>query len=306
MTIKEVGRPHRWTRRSVIQAGLAGTAALALTRLSLAEETPVAPQFVTSKDGTPIAFDQVGSGPALVLVGGALSQRGAWAPIAKLLSAKFTVLSVDRRGRGDSGDTAPYAVEREIEDIAAVIDAAGGTAFVHGQSSGAVLSLRVAASYPDKVKKLSVYEPPLILDDSRPPVPADAMAQVSELVEANKRGDAVSYWMTDVVGAPPEAVAEMKAAPIWPELEAVANTLPYDLAVLGDLMSGRPLPANAWHEATMPVLVMSGGASPEWISASAVALANTLPKAEHKTLEGQTHDAAPDVLAPAVEWFLLG
>ncbi|RYE50108.1 MAG: alpha/beta hydrolase, partial [Hyphomicrobiales bacterium] len=129
------------------------------------------PQFVTSKDGTQIAYDQVGSGPALVLVGGALSQRGAWAPIAKLLSAKFTVLSVDRRGRGDSGDTAPYAVEREIEDIAAVIDAAGGTAFVHGQSSGAVLSLRVAATYPDKVKKLSVYEPPLILDDSRPPVP---------------------------------------------------------------------------------------------------------------------------------------
>ena len=305
MTRKEVGKPRAWTRRCIIQAGLAGTAALAFTRLSLAEETPVATQYVSSKDGTQIAYDQVGNGPALVLVGGALSQRGAWAPIAKLLSAKFAVLSVDRRGRGDSGDTAPYAVEREIEDIAAVIDAAGGTAFVHGQSSGAVLSLRVAAAYPDKVKKLSVYEPPLILDGTRPPVPDDAMAQVSELLEANRRGDAVSYWMTDVVGAPPEAVTEMKATPMWPELEAVAHTLPYDLAVLGDLMSGKPLPAKAWHEATMPVLVMSGGASPEWMRASARALANTLPKAEHKSLEDQTHDAAPDVLAPAIEWLLL-
>jgi pimeloyl-ACP methyl ester carboxylesterase len=191
-----------------------------------------------------------------------------------------------------------------MEDVAAVIDAAGGAAFVHGQSSGAVLSLRLAAMHPEKVTRLSVYEPPLTLDYSRPPVPPDATARVSELLAANRRSDAVVYWMTDVVGAPSEAVAEMKSTPMWPALEAVAHTLPYDLAVVGDLMSGKPLPAGAWKEATMPVLVMGGGASPTWIQTSAQTLAATLPRARHETLDGQTHEAAPDLLAAAIEQFL--
>ena len=301
------GKTHWLGRRTFIQTSLASTVLYAAaTRLVAAQEATVAPKFLSSNDGTQIAYDQVGSGPQLILVGGALSQRGAWAPMAKLLSPHFTVLSLDRRGRGDSDDTPPYSVEREIEDIVALIDESGGTAFLHGHSSGAVLALGAAAAFPDKVQKLSLYEPPLILDDSRPPPPADATTQISELIEANRRGEAVEFWMTEVVGAPAEVVAEMKNAPMWPSLEMVAHTLPYDLAVLGDKMSGKPLPPRPWATATMPVLVMSGGASPPWIQNSARTLAAALPRAEHRTLEGQAHDAAPEVLAPEIERFLLG
>lgn len=297
-----------FSRRRFIEAGLASAVMLtaAMAQRAPAEEAPVAKNFVTSKDGTRIAFDRAGEGPAVILVGGALSDRAAWAPIAELLAPNFTVFSFDRRGRGDSGDTPPYAAEREIEDIAALIDEAGGTAFVHGQSSGAVLSLHATAFFPDKVQKLSLYEPPLIIDDSRQPPPEDAAAQIAEMIAADRRGDAVAFWMTEVVGAPPEALAELKGSPMWPALEAVAHTLPYDLAVLGDKMSGKPLPSDAWATATAPTLVMDGGASPEWIRGSARTLAETLPNAEHRSLEGQTHDAKPEILVPELERFFLG
>lgn len=257
---------------------------------------------VTSKDGTRIAFDRSGDGPALILVGGALSDRSGWA-VAELLAPRFTVVAYDRRGRGDSEDTAPYAVEREIEDLEAVIDEAGGAAFVHGQSSGAVLSLEAAARLGAKVQKLSLYEPPFIIDDSRPPPPEDYVSHINELIAADRRGEAVEYWMTDVVGAPAEAVAEMKSAPTWPALEALAHTLPYDIAVLGNNMSGNPLPADRWSVVAAPTLVTDGGASPDWIRTSARTLAAVLPDAEHRTLEGQMHNAAPNVLAPELERF---
>jgi pimeloyl-ACP methyl ester carboxylesterase len=270
------------------------------------QEARVDANRVTSKDGTRITFDRSGDGPALILVGGALSDRSGGAPLAKLLAPRFTVFSYDRRGRGDSEDTSPYSVEREIEDLEALIDEAGGTSFVHGHSSGAVLALEAAARLPAKIEKLSLYEPPFIIDDSRPPPPENFLGQIDELIAAGRRGDAVEFWMTEVVRAPAEAVAQMRSAPTWPALEALVHTLAYDVAVLGDNMAGDPLPARQWATATAPTLVMDGGASPAWIRNSARALADVLPNAQHRTLEGQTHAAAPEVLAPEIERFFVG
>jgi pimeloyl-ACP methyl ester carboxylesterase len=295
------------SRRLFIGTGLAGviiSSAAGGSRVS-AQEAQLKQNRVTSKDGTRIAFDRSGHGQALILVGGALSDRSGWAPLAKLLAPRFTVFSFDRRGRGDSEDTSPYSVEREIEDLEAVIDEAGGPAFVHGQSSGAVLALEATAKLPTKVRKLSLYEPPFIVDDSRPPPPENFVSHIKELITANRRGDAVEFWMTDVVGAPAEAVAQMRSAPTWPALEAVAHTLPYDIAVLGDNMAGNPLPAQRWTSVTLPTLVMDGGASPAWIGNSAQALADILSNAQHRRLEGQTHNAAPEVLAPEIERFVV-
>jgi pimeloyl-ACP methyl ester carboxylesterase len=200
----------------------------------------------------------------------------------------------------------PYAVEREVEDIDALIGEAGGAAFVYGKSSGAVLALEATSKLPGKIKKLALYEPPFIVDDSRPLPPKDYVKQLNELTAAGRRGDAVEFFMTKVVGMPAEAVAPMRKAPTWPKLEAVAHTLPYDAAVLGDTMAGKPLPPQRWASATVPTLVMDGGASPAWIRHAAQALANILPHAQHRTLEGQTHDVAPEVLAPVLAGFFVG
>lgn len=291
-----------------IGTGLAGAiiSTASMGHLVSAQEARVSGNRVTSKDGTRIAFDRSGDGPALILVGGALSDRSGWAPLAKLLAPRFTVISYDRRGRGDSEDRPPYSVDREIEDLEALVDKVGGAAFIHGQSSGAVLALEATAKLPAKVQKLSLYEPPFIIDDSRPPPPENFIGQIKELVAANRRGDAVEFWMTEVVRAPAEAIAEMREAPTWPGLEAVAHTLPYDIAILGDNMAGNPLPPDQWTAATAPTLVMDGGASPVWIRNSARALADVLPNAQHRTLEGQTHNAAAEVLGPEIKRFFDG
>jgi pimeloyl-ACP methyl ester carboxylesterase len=293
-----------------VTTGLAGVIASIVPIRSSAEEAKLeaneATSEVTSKDGTSIAISRLGDGPALILVGGALSDSSGAAPLAKLLAPRFTTVTFDRRGRGKSGDTPPYAVEREIEDIDAIIEALGGTAFIHGHSSGAVLSLEATAKLAGKVTKLSLYEPPFITDSSRPPPPADFASRIDELIAADRRGDAVEYFLVEVVGTPAEAVAQMKSAPAWPALEALAHTLAYDVAVLGGRMSGKPLPAAVWDGVAIPVLVMDGGASPEWIRNSARAVAGLLSNAEHRSLEGQTHNAAPEVVAPELERFLLG
>ena len=291
-------------RRRFIGTSLAGFIIAAAWMPVSAQEAQMK-HTVTSKDGTLIAYDKSGTGPALILVGGALSDRAGWQPVAQLLASDFTVFSYDRRGRGESGDTPPYAVEREIEDLEALIDEAGGTAFVHGQSSGAVLLLEAANRLGDKVEKLSLYEPPFIIDDSRPMPPPDFAKHIEALIAEDRRGQAVEYWLVQVVGAPAEMVAELQGAPTWAALEAAAHTLPYDIAVLGDKMAGNPLPDDAWAGVSAPVLVMDGGASPAWIRTSAETLAELLPDAAHQTLEGQTHNAAPDVLAPALADFFL-
>jgi pimeloyl-ACP methyl ester carboxylesterase len=263
---------------------------------------------VTSRDGTTIAFDRAGEGPAIIMVDGALGQRAfnpTAAQLAALLAPRFTVYYYDRRGRGESGDTAPYAVEREVDDLAALIDAAGGSAFVVGVSSGAVLALDAAARGL-AITKLALYEPPFIVDDSRPPLPDDYVSQLNVLVSAGRRGDAVEYFMTQAVGLPAEFVAPMRLEPFWPALEAVAHTLAYDGTIMGDTMSGNPLPAERWASVTVPTLVIDGGASDAFMHHGAQALADILPNARRRTLEGQMHNVAAEALAPVLDEFFAG
>jgi pimeloyl-ACP methyl ester carboxylesterase len=266
---------------------------------------------VTSKDGTPIAFDQSGQGPALILVGAASATRLDEASLAAALAPDFTVLAYDRRGRGDSGDTAPYAVEREVEDLDAMIDAAGGSAFVFGHSSGAVLALDAARVFPAKITKLALYEPPFIIDASRPPMPQDFVAHLTALVASGRQGDVVEYWQTQL-GIPVEMTAHMRQSPMWPGLEAVAHTLPYDATIMEDTQRGDPLPLRKWASVTVPTLVMDGtvflgSAEPhEFMRHGADALANVLPNAQRRILEGQDHGPVDDVLAAALKAFFLG
>ena len=260
---------------------------------------------VTSRDGTTIAFDVSGEGPALILVGGAMSARVDARELAGVLAKDFTVYAYDRRGKGDSGDTLPYAPEREIEDIAALIAEAGGSAFVFGHSSGAALALRAAASGL-AIPKLALYEPPFIVDDSRPMPPSDYTEHLEELITSGRRGDALEYFMTAAVMIPQQVVAGMRQSPMWPGMEAIAPTLLYDQAILGDTMSGSPEPLRRWATVTTPTLVMDGGASATWMHHSAETLAETLPNAERRTLEGQDHGPAASMLAPVLVSFFEG
>jgi hypothetical protein len=249
---------------------------------------------VSSRDGTTIAFDRMGDGPPVILVCGGSTDRMANAPLAALLAPHLTVFNYDRRGRGDSGDTAPYAVEREVEDIDAVINAAGGSASLYGTSSGAALALEAAASGL-AITKLALWEPPFILDESRRP-PADTATTYNELVSAGRRGDAVEFFMAKVVGMPPEFVAGARTQPWWPAQEALAHTLAYDATIMGDYS----LPTERAAAVTAPTLVMDGGASFAGMGETAQALADTLPDGQRRTLEGQSHDVDPAVLAPTL------
>jgi pimeloyl-ACP methyl ester carboxylesterase len=266
---------------------------------------------VASKDGTVIAFDQVGQGPALILVSGASSTRRDAAAVAAALASSFTTFAYDRRGRGDSSDTAPYAVEREVEDLEALIDEAGGTAFVFGHSSGGILALEAARLLPGKITKLAVYEPPFMIDDSRPPAPKDFAQHLSGLIAAGKRGEAVEAFM-GLVGMPPEMIGQMRQSPAWPSLEAMAPTLVYDTTIVGDTQSGDPATLEKWAAVTVPTLVMDGtvflGSEEQhrFMRSGAQALARVLPHAQRRTLEGQDHGAAPSVLVPALQGFFLG
>lgn len=261
---------------------------------------------ITSQDGTIIAYDCVGQGPALLLIGGALNNRGSGAELAGLLAPNFSVYTVDRRGRGDSGDTPPYVAAREVEDLQALVNEAGGSVFLYGHSSGAVLCMDAANTFPDKIKKLALYEPPFAVDDSRVPVAADYVAHLNELVAEGRRGDAVEYFLTSAVQMPPEFVAQMRKGPGWSSMEAVAHTIAYDGMIMGDTMSGKPLPATRWTKVTMPTLVMDGGNSPTWMHHAVQAAAKILPHAQHRTVEGQTHAADPKLLAPILQEFFLG
>ncbi|MEU8776628.1 alpha/beta hydrolase [Streptomyces sp. NPDC048606] len=257
---------------------------------------------VFSADGTAIAYEQQGSGPAVVLVGGAFMTRGDSAGLAALLAEHFTVITYDRRGRGDSGDNAPYDVRREIEDLDALIARAGGEAMAFGMSSGAVLALRAVAG-GSAVSRLAVYEPPFITDDSRPPLPADYVAHLTALVEQREFGDAVAYFMTAAVGMPAEAVAGMRQAPFWAGMEATARTLPYDGRIMGDTMSGQPLPVDLWQSVTVPVLVGSGDAGAPHMLTGARELAAPADNFALHVFPGQDHNIAPDLLAPVLTGF---
>ncbi|NVI86855.1 alpha/beta fold hydrolase [Actinomadura sp. BRA 177] len=259
-------------------------------------------ETVYSKDGTRIAFDRTGEGPALVCVGGALNDRGSGAALAALLAGRHTVLTYDRRGRGGSGDTPPYAVDREIEDLAAVLDAAGGSAAVYGMSSGAVLALRAAAAGLP-VTRLALFEPPFHSGhDDRLTRARAYNTELTGLLADGRRGDALALFMGSV-GMPAEMVAQARGAPMWPALEALAPTLAYDSAVMDD-GGGGAMPEALIGRVTVPALVLDGGDSPAWMRDTAARVAGLLPAGTHRTLDGQTHDVAPGVLAPALAGFL--
>ena len=259
-----------------------------------------------SKDGTPIAFDRSGKGPALILVDGALCYRasGPSGPLAARLSEHFTVITYDRRGRGDSGDTAPYAVEREVEDIDALIREIGEPPFVYGVSSGAALALE-AANRGLPIKKLALYEAPFIVDDASPPLPEDFLTRLNEAIASHRPGDAVTLFLRRV-GVPAVFIALMRVLPVWSKLKAVAHTLPYDITIVQDNQRGKPLSATRWARATMPTLVMDGGKSPAWMRHAMRALASVLSNATYRTLEGQTHMVKPKPHAPALVEFFAG
>jgi pimeloyl-ACP methyl ester carboxylesterase len=252
---------------------------------------------VASSDGTTIAFDRLGDGPPVVLVCGGSVDRMADAAIAQELAVDFMVLNFDRRGRGDSGDTPPYAIEREVEDIRAVIDAAGGSAHLWGSSSGAVLAM-IAAASGVPVTRLALWEPPFVLDENARP-PADQIEQYDRMIAEGRRGDAAEYFMSKVVGLPPEFVADARSQPWWAAQEALAHTLAYDARIMGDYS----IPTETAGAVTAPTLVLAGGADMPFMRASAQALAEAIPHGEVRFLDGQGHNVDPQVLAPALKEF---
>lgn len=254
-------------------------------------------ETVRSNDGTRIAFDRLGEGPPLVLVCGGSVDRTSNAELARLLASSFTVFNYDRRGRGDSGDTKPYAVDREIEDIAAVFEAAGGEASLWGSSSGAALAL-LAAGSGLPVTKLALWEPPFV-PEGLPRPPEDQVAQYERMVEEGRRGDAVEYFMSMVVGMPPELVAGARTQPFWASQEALAHTLAYDARVMGDYS----VPTERAATVTVPTLVIAGGADFPWMRETARALADAMPRGKARFLDGQGHAVDPEALGPVLREF---
>jgi pimeloyl-ACP methyl ester carboxylesterase len=259
---------------------------------------------VTSKDGTRIGYDREGQGPPVVLVDGAMCYRGSgpMKPLAAKLSSRFTVYTYDRRGRGESGDTQPWSVEREVEDIAAIVREAGEPVYLYGISSGAVLALE-AADRGVPIRKLALYEAPLMVDDSRPPLGDDFLLRMKALIASNRRGDAVKMFMK-AVGVPAIGIFFMRLMPVWKKLTAIGHTLPYDLGMTTPFQQGRPLPAGRWSGAAMPTLVMDGGKSPAWMRNAQAAITAVLPHATARTLPGQTHMVGAAAIAPElIEFF---
>ena len=256
-------------------------------------------QTVRSADGTAIAFDRSGAGPALILVVGALQERAATRALAAALAPHFTVYSYERRGRGSSGDTAPYSVDREIEDLGALVAEAGGSAFAFGHSSGAMLALEAAARGL-AVTKLAVYEPPYVVDQGLAGRRVTMAAELSGLISAGRRSDAVQHFLIEAVELRPAVVAVIRASRMWPAMEALAPTLLYDLA----LADGGLIPAARLARIGVPALFLDGTASPDWARRSVRAAAAVVPGARHVSIDGQDHSVADGVLAPLlVDYF---
>lgn len=259
--------------------------------------------FVTSADGTRIAYDRTGEGPPLIIVDGAMCYRGQGpsGPIAAELADAFTVYTYDRRGRGESGDSTEFAVAREVEDIEALAKEAGGAPFLFGASSGAVLALE-AANHGVGAAKVAMYEPPLIVDDTHRPLPGDWAARLDANVAAGRTGDVVKDFMR-FVDVPGFGIAMMRLLPVWSKLKGVAPSLRHDFAFMADLQRGRPLPETRWSTTTMPALVADGGKSPDWMHHGNQALAQVLPNATYRTIPGQTHLVKAKALAPVLREF---
>jgi pimeloyl-ACP methyl ester carboxylesterase len=261
---------------------------------------------VASDDGSPIAFEQQGDGPALIIVDGALTTRRSESKsqLVEMLSPRLTVYVYDRRGRGDSGDTAPYAVEREIEDIGALIGEAGGSAALYGHSSGACLALEAALALGSvQVSRLAMYEAPY--DDD--PAARDGweryLTDMAAALAGGRPGDAAALFMA-FVGTPAEEIENMRRAPFWPAIEAVAPTLAYDHAAL--LGKDRSVPAGRASRIAVPTLVMHGGEGAPFMAETARTLERAIPGATLRTLTGEGHNVSPQALAPVLAEFALG
>ncbi|HEY8474594.1 MAG TPA: alpha/beta hydrolase [Natronosporangium sp.] len=252
---------------------------------------------ITSRDGTEIAFDQLGTGPPVILVAGASCDRTVDAPIAEGLAQQFTVLNYDRRGRGDSGDTPPYAVAREVEDIAALLDAAGGRAIVIGLSSGAALAAEAAAAGLP-IERLVMWEPPFAIDPAAVERARGYRERLTELLAEGRRADALAHFMT-FVGLPPEAVEGVKQSPYWEVGVGLAGTLGYDAAIMGD----STIPIERYRTIRVPSLVLAGSESPAFLRRAAELTAEAIPGARYQVLAGQDHNVAGEALAPAVAAF---
>ena len=257
---------------------------------------------VTSSDGTPIAFDWLGDGPPVIAVCGAMCDRALMRPTAEELAKYFTVFNYDRRGRGDSGDTAPYAVEREIEDIGALMDEAGGTASVYGHSSGAGLVLH-AAAHGLPIAKVALHDPPYAPDDEEARRSAREYGEtLKAMLSEDRPGDAVELFMR-TVGMPQEMVEGMRQTPRWAELEAMAPTLAYDSEIMGDIARGGTVPIDQAGRVTVPALVLTGGADYPWMTEVGRRLADGIANGHHRVLEGQEHVVPPEVLVPVLTEF---
>jgi pimeloyl-ACP methyl ester carboxylesterase len=261
---------------------------------------------VMSKDGTTIAYDQSGQGPALILVPGAFEQRAMPSDTSALavfpqLAEHFTVYHYDRRGRGDSTDTLPFALEREIEDIEALIDVAGGSAFLSGISSGAALAFEATRALGSKVKKLAMYEPPYNDDADARQAWKKLRHDLTAPIAERRNGDAVTLFLMGM-GVPEEVVGGMREYEMWPMFEAIAPTLAYDAAAMGDEGA---IPTEKAARLAVPTLVMAGGETPyPFMRPTAEALAKTIPNAQHRILEGEVHEVRPEAITPAlIEFF---
>lgn len=264
-------------------------------------------EAVTADDGTRIAYDRQGTGPAVILVASALTDRSDTAKLAQLLADQFTVINYDRRGRGGSADTQPYAPEREVEDLAALVRAVGGSAYVFGSSSGAVLALRAAARGVN-ITKLAIYEPPLRLQHTNETPLGDFAVRIRGLLAAGRRSDVVWHFMREDVQVPAAMLFVMRLLMkgMWSRMAAMAHTLPYDYAIMDEPVEGEPVNDLRWLRLTIPTLVMDGGKSPAHLRRSAELIADAIPGARTRTLEGQNHGAvmmAPKVVAAAVAEF---
>lgn len=252
---------------------------------------------VQSADGSTIAYDAVGSGPPVILVGGAFSYRTfpKTVQLAQLLADHFTVVNYDRRGRGDSTEASAYQVDREVEDLRALVGEVG-PASLWGWSTGAVLALRAAAAQLP-VRRLASYEPPFLVDNSRPVPAADFASRLERHLAAGQRSAAVKLYMTEGMGAPGFFVGAMRMLPVWGRLKAVAHTLPYDWALLKGTLTGEPLEIEPWSHVTAPTLAMAGQKSPAQLRNAAVQLAARVPHARHEELAGQGHNPSMKVQA---------
>lgn len=259
--------------------------------------------LIRSNDGTAIACDRQGAGPAVIVVDGAMSTRsdGTKPQLARMLAVHFTVVTYDRRGRGDSSDTMPYAVDREIEDIDAVIDQAGGSAFLYGHSSGGCLALDATVKLGDKVKKLAVYEVPYNDDPEAQEHYREYIKNLTETLASGRRGEAVALFMA-YTGTPAEQIETMRHASFWVGMEAIAPTLAYDhTAIMGKDGS---IPVQRAARVQVPTLVMTGDSGPPFMQETARTLSKVIPDAKLSVLEGQTHVVQPETLAPLlVEFF---